>query len=160
MDCCDCYALEVERDYAVTVDAEPDVIVITDGEQGPPGVTGEPGPAGGSAIQRVAGVAISALQVVYEASGAVYPLSYLDDENIEFLLGIALTAADQGNPLNIQRSGVVNDSAWSWTPGPVWLGANGALTQTPPSDGFDVAIGVAVSATRLNLNLQFPIELE
>jgi len=146
------FALVVEPEQA------PAVLVAT-GEQGPAGRPGEPGPAGGSAFQRTAGETLSALRAVYELNGQVRYLDYRDEDNIDLLLGLTLTAAASGEQTNIQRSGPIDDSGWNWTPGPVWLGAAGALTQTPPADGFDVLIGAAVSATRITLNLQQPIEL-
>ena len=133
--------------------------VILAGQRGPAGV-GIPGPAGGSAFQRTAGETLSALRVVYELDGTVHPLDYRDDDHIDLLLGITLTAADTGELLNVQRSGPLDDSSWNWTPGRIWLGADGALTQIYPVDGYDVLIGSAVSATRILLNLQDPIDLE
>lgn len=127
---------------------------------GIPGRQGIPGPAGGSALQRDAGETISALRVLYEQDGKVYALDYRDGAHIDLLLGVSLTAADTDQPLTIQRSGVLDDSGWGWALGRVWLGINGALTQTPPPDGYDVLIGAAVSATRITLNIQDPIELE
>lgn len=158
----DCPALVIEHlvEYAVTVESAPDVLVVTAGEQGPPGIAGIPGPAGGSALQRTAGETVSALRVQYEQDGKVYALDYRDAAHIDLLLGISLTAADTDQPLSVQRSGVIEDSGWSWALGRVWLGAAGALTQTPPADGFDVLIGAAVSATRITLNFQDPITLE
>jgi hypothetical protein len=152
--------IEQLREYAVTVESPAEVTVVTAGDQGPPGVPGEPGPAGGSAFQRTAGEITSALRVLYEQGGQVYALDYRDTAHIDLILGISLTAAAAGQPLNVQRSGVLDDAGWSWTPGRVWLGANGALTQTPPVDGFDVLIGTAVSATRITLDITDPIELE
>ena len=128
-------------------------------EQGPPGV-GIPGPAGGSAVQRLAGETLSALVAVYELAGVVFRLDQADGEHIALLLGITLTAADAGAKLNIQRTGVIDDAAWAWNIGRVWLGTDGALTQVPPTQGFNLLIGAAVSPTRLILNLQDPIDLE
>lgn len=150
---------EVEREYCVVLE-QPVVELLTLGEQGPPGPAGEPGPEGGTSLQRIAGEVLSALRVVYELDDEVRILDYRDAAHIDLLLGITLTAADPGVAVNVQRTGVIEDSAWSWTPGPVWLGVNGALTQTPPSDGFDVLLGAAPSATRINLDLQPPIHLE
>lgn len=127
---------------------------------GPRGTQGEPGPAGGSALQRQAGEALSALLAVYELGGEVFRLDYRDVDHIDLLLGITLTAAPLGQAVNVQRSGALDDAGWSWAPGRVWLGANGSLTQTPAVDGYDVLIGSAVSANRIILNLQDPIELE
>lgn len=135
-------------------------VAILRGVPGQRGLQGIPGPAGGAAIQRIAGAVLSALRLVYELDGAVYPLDWADADHMDLLLGITLTAADAGSTVNVQRSGVVDDAGWNWTPGRVYLGADGALTQTPPAGGFDVLIGVAVSATCLLLNIQDPIELE
>lgn len=134
-------------------------VVVAGGRQGVAGRPGVPGPAGGSAFQRQAGESISALRVVYELDAQVFYLDYRDEAHIYLMLGLTLTSANGGDLINVQRSGSIDDASWSWTPGPVWLGATGALTQNPPADGFDVLIGAAVSATRITLNLQQPIEL-
>lgn len=150
---------EIEREYLVSLQL-PEVHSTTVGGQGPPGRPGEPGPAGGAAVQRQAGETLSALRAVYELDGQVFALDHHDTEHIDLLLGVTLTAADQGQPINVQRLGAIDDDGWNWQPGRVWLGAAGALTQTPPTDGYDVLIGAAVASGRLLLNLQDPIELE
>lgn len=127
---------------------------------GPPGKAGEPGPAGGSSLQRQAGETLSALLIVYEQDGEVFRLDYRDGAHIDQVLGITLSAAVSGSELNIQRSGALDDSGWNWALGRVWLGANGSLTQNPAVDGYDVLIGSAVSANRIILNIQDPIRLE
>lgn len=138
-----------------------DRLVILDvAKQGPPGPPGIPGPAGGQALQRTAGGALSALIAVYELDGSVYPLDAADADHIDLLLGLTITAAAAGSPVNVQRSGAIDDAGWSWVPGRVYLGAGGALTQTPPADGFDVLVGVATSPIRLVLHLQDAIALE
>lgn len=134
--------------------------VVAAGLRGPKGPPGEPGQAGGAAFQRLAGETISALRAVYELDGEVYVLDYRDGDHVDLIIGISLTAAPAGQLINVQRSGVMDDANWSWTPGRVWLGAGGALTQMPPADGYDVLIGSAVSATRITLNLSEPIDLE
>ncbi|WP_314407320.1 hypothetical protein [Pseudomonas kuykendallii] len=102
---------------------------------------------------------MSALRLVYELNGVVRYLDALDAEHIDLAAGITLTAAAQGAPINLQLSGPLDDSAWSWTLGPVWLGAEGALTQTPPAEGFLLYVGAAVSPTRIIINIDQPIEL-
>lgn len=130
---------------------------VTAARQGPPGPIG---PAGGSTLQRAAGETLSALVVVYEEDGEVFALDKGDDAHIDQLLGLTATAASIGSPINVQRTGAVDNSGWAWAPGRVYLGAGGALTQTPATDGNDVLIGRAVSATRLLLDIQDPIDLE
>lgn len=36
-DCCTHYSLQVEQDHAVSVDPQADILLVTAGEQGPPG---------------------------------------------------------------------------------------------------------------------------
>lgn len=109
---------------------------------------------------REAGATMSALKVVYELNGVVYPLDKDDAAHIDLLLGVTLTAADMGGTVTVQRTGFIDDSSWSWTPGRVYLGAAGALTQVPATSGSDVLIGSASSATRLILGITDPITLE
>ncbi len=146
------FVLLVERREALTV-------VTAAGGQGPPGRKGEPGPAGGSAVQRIAGEQLSALRVVYEWAGVVRYLDLQDAEHIDQVAGITLTAAEQGELVNLQLSGSLDDDTWSWQPGPVWLAAAGTLTQVPPLDGHLLFIGTAVSPTRIIINIDQPIAL-
>lgn len=135
--------------------------VVAVGVQGAPGPQGIPGPAGGEALQRVAGATLSALVPVWEDEhGRVWPLVSADLDHVFCLLGVTLTAADVGLPVDVQRAGVMNDAGWAWVPGQrVYLGDAGQLTQTPVEVGAHVLIGVAVSATRLNLMMQDPVLL-
>lgn len=150
---------EHEIEYLAVLEHD-QVTATTVGEQGPAGRPGEPGPAAGAAFQRQAGQTLSALRLVYELDGQVFYLDAADAEHIDLLLGVTLTAAAAGAAVNVQRSGAIDDPAWNWQIGRVWLGANGALTQNPPAAGFVVLIGTAVAATRITLNIQDPIELE
>lgn len=145
----------------IVMAAQPKTVVVTVGHQGPPGIQGPIGPSGGQALERIAGQTISALRVVYEDEhGHVYPLDANDEEHIFSILGVTLTAADAWRPVNVQRSGPIDDASWSWVPKQrVFLGAQGALTAEPALEGFHVLIGVALNPKRLLLNIQDPIEL-
>ena len=145
--------------HCLHVNHEAGSSVILAGQRGPPGI-GIPGPAGGSAVQRRYGETLSALKVVYELEGLVFSLDYRDEEHIHLALGVTLTSGEQATLGNVQRSGTIEDSAWTWSPGRVWLGADGSLTQVAPVAGYDLLIGFAPSATRINLTIQDPIELE
>ena len=140
-------------------------VLLTEGVQGPPGPQGMPGPAGGQVLQRSAGMTVSALVVVYEDMfGQVWPADHDAELDVIALLGVTLSAADPSQLVNVQRLGFIDDDSWRWQPGGrVYLGRQGRLVQTPPTGGaggYDVLIGTALSATRLLLNIQDPIELE
>ena len=133
-----------------------DFVPVLRGEPGPPG------PAGDATFLRTSAGALSALRAVWEdAAGVVHLLDYRDAAHIDLLAGITVTAAGAaGQPVTVQRSGVLDAAGLGLAPGRVWLGAEGALTQTPADDGFDVLIGTAVAPGRLILNPQDPINLE
>nr|WP_279088474.1 hypothetical protein [Comamonas thiooxydans] len=144
------------------LETEQEVVLLTECQQGPPGPPGVPGPAGGQVLQRMAGMDTSALLVVYEdLFGAVWPADPDVESDVLALLGVTVSAAVAGQPVNVQRMGSIDDAAWQLQPGKrVFLGRQGRLTQDPPQGGYDVLIGTAITSTRLLLNIQDPIELE
>ena len=153
--------LIIDDESEIIIEVDTDVEVLEAAAQGPQGPAGPPGPAGGTSHVRNSAAALSALLVVWEDElGVVRPLDSTDEDHIDLLCGLTLTATSDAGQVTVQRTGAVDDLAWSWVPGRVHLGADGALTQSPPSTGFDVLVGVAVSPTRLILNFQDPIELE
>ncbi|WP_080747151.1 hypothetical protein [Comamonas thiooxydans] len=139
-----------------------ELVLLTEAQQGPPGPAGIPGPAGGQVLQRKAGMDTSALLVVYEdLFGSVWPADPDAESDVLALLGVTVSAAVAGQPINVQRLGHIDDEAWQLLPGKrVFLGGQGRLTQEPPQAGYDVLIGMAITSTRLLLNIQDPIELE
>ncbi|MDR3159757.1 MAG: hypothetical protein LBU11_12320 [Zoogloeaceae bacterium] len=136
-----------------------EVEVVEYGQRGLPGPPGAD--AAESRVSRVAGETLSALKVVWEdADEKVYLLDNQDAAHVALFAGIAVTSATAGNPATLQRLGVLDASGLNLTPGAVWLGAGGNLTQTPPASGFDLYIGVALSGSRLVLSPSEPVELE
>lgn len=111
-------------------------------------------------VERLAGSDLPALICVYENNGVVYRIDYRDTVNIDQIVGITISGASFSNKIKVKSSGYIEDDFWQFTPGRVWLGVNGQLTQTAPEDGFDVLIGTAVSPKKLFLNIQDPIEME
>lgn len=153
--------LEASQDNTL-LETEQELVLLTECQQGPPGPPGIPGPAGGQVLQRLAGMDTSALLVVYEdLFGAVWPADPDAESDVLALLGVTVSAAVAGQPINLQRMGFIDDAAWQLQPGKrVFLGGQGRLTQEPPQAGYDVLIGMAITSTRLLLNIQDPIELE
>jgi hypothetical protein len=125
------------------------------------GAQGRPGTDTGGGIQtivRTAGSTISALRVVYESQAKVFAV---DPQTLSVFqaLGLAITSATTGTDISIQTQGFIDDQSWSWTEGIVWCSPTGALTQTPPTSGWDFIIGFATSATRLYIDLNEPVLL-
>ncbi|WP_081007713.1 hypothetical protein [Comamonas testosteroni] len=153
--------LEAGQDNTL-LETEQELVLLTECLQGPPGPPGIPGPTGGQVLQRSAGMDTSALLVVYEdLFGSVWPADPDAESDVLALLGVTVSAAVAGQPINVQRMGHIDDAAWQLQPGKrVFLGGQGRLTQEPPQAGYDVLIGMAITSTRLLLNIQDPIELE
>lgn len=153
-------AVSVKEEYPV-ISGEKETTVVIAGQSGPPGPRGNQGIAG-TQFERNTSGSMSALRVVWEGSdGIVHALDKDDGDHVGLIAGLTITATGTAGSVVVQRAGPVDDDAWSWvTSGLIWLGDSGIPTQTPPTTGYDVQIGYAVSPTRIYLDIQPPINLE
>jgi hypothetical protein len=133
-----------------------DVIeVVAQGPAGPAGTDGAQGNPGASeyyiAAQNVGGHAV----VTLDANGEVI-LADASTPGHQFAIGLTKNAAITGDTVVTQVTGRVEHLGWTFAPdAPVFLGLNGALTQTVPGGAiFCKPLGVAISATRVNLSFQ------
>lgn len=82
-------------------------------------------------------------------------LDYASNDNIAHVqapLWVTTGAAAAGAQAIALMLGTIVEPTWAWTPGPVYLGANGVLTQTPPTAPgavFLASVGTATAATSL-----------
>lgn len=90
-------------------------------------------------------------------------VSYADTEDVLHLgkvLGITTSSAEDGEEVEIIRSGIIEFNGWSWdVETPVFLSTNGLLSQTPSVVGFSQIVGFAESPTKLFVNLREPLLL-
>lgn len=109
----------------------------------------------------VAGHAISALRAVcVDTDGRVIYANVMD-LTTRNVIGVTETAAAEDALVRIRHQHHLTDAGWSWAPGqPVYVGAVGALTQTPPSATYIVHVGIAISETTLFIDIQPPIILQ
>jgi hypothetical protein len=133
---------------------EPQVTVVVS-QQGPPGPPGPPGPAGGGGAHQMTMTAATALGghrvVIADNTGkARYP-DRTNTAHADAVVGLTITSALAGESVTVQTAGDVVEGSWSWTPGPVWIGDNGLLTQTPPTAGWLQLFGVATAPNRVVL---------
>lgn len=72
------------------------------------------------------------------------------------VFGVTIGAASIGTVATVRTFGEIAESGWNWTMGePVFLGANGNVTQTPPSaPSLCVVIGRPKNATTLFVDIQ------
>lgn len=150
----------VEDDVTQIIETAGSIVIIEmPGGQGPQGMQGIPGPAGGSTFQRPAGQDLSGHRAVYSSAGTVLYASASNPLHVAAYLGITNGAAMNGATVDIVRTGGMSDPSFSFVPGPIYLGELGVLTQTEPLTGMVFPVGFAESATVIFLNPQAPIVL-
>lgn len=124
------------------------------------GLPGPAGPAGGETFQANAVRALSGHRaLILNEDGADYPAgdAPLDAEAI---VGVSVTAAAQHAPITIRRIGVIEESSWTWSEGPVFASDLGVLTQSPsPSAAWLRQVGTAIAPTRMVVDLRPVIRL-
>ena len=103
----------------------------------------------GSVGYITSGTAITALTVNrVHTDWRAYPHNSSDATLSDYTLGIALNATTgAGETVKFVASGILINSAWTWTRGEVYYTSTGVLTQTVPTTGFVQSIGFAFSAT-------------
>ena len=135
--------------------------VVVRGVPGPRGLRGEPGPAGGARLVTVGAAPLSGHSAVAQDAGGL--LVYADCTRPipqGAALGLLSAAYAADDEAVVQTDYDLEHSGWSWAPGPVFLGAGGALTQSPTAGAvFLQVIGWAVSAARIRVDIQPPVLL-
>lgn len=73
--------------------------------------------------------------------------------------GITTGATPMGQIAIIQAAGEMQDNAFNWQPGPIWLGAGGILTQTLPTTGALVRVGTSLGPNVILIGLRHLADL-
>jgi P pilus assembly chaperone PapD len=123
---------------------------------GPQGAKGDPGDAADTPTFE-AGGSISAKRVIRVENDLAYYADGSDAAQAGKALGISVGAASLGDTVTVRMTGMIDEPTWTLTEGPVYVGANGALTQSVSGLAFVQQIGVAVSPTQININPQLAI---
>lgn len=139
----------------------PVTAVVTAAEQGPRGIQGIPGPAGGATIVTVGATTLSGhTAVAMDAGGLLIYADCTNPTHIGAVQGVIANAYGAGDPAVVQTSFDLSHAGWSFTPGPVFAGAGGAIVQTlPPGAVFAQVVGYALAPTRIRVDVQPPIVL-
>ena len=128
------------------------VILAGLGLQGPPGIAGTTG----AALQLIAGMALGGNRVV---TGAAQYADSSDLATAGRAIGITQGAASLGAPVNIVASGELDGFFGLIVDQPAFVAANGTVSQSLPGSGYLQSLGVAVSASRLLINISPPLIL-
>jgi hypothetical protein len=114
----------------------------------------------GPMIEATAGAALSGHKAIAIIDGEAIHADKDTAAHRGMVRGITVGAAVDGATAFVQTYGPMIEPSWTWTPNAaIYVGANGALTQTAPSSGFLQQIAVADSATRIFIDPQPAIAL-
>lgn len=113
----------------------------------------------GPAIECVAGAALSGHKAIAVVAGEAIHADQGDPAHRGLVRGISIGATAAAATATVQVFGPMFEPSWNWTPGPIYVGANGALTQTRPTSGWLQQIAIADSPTLIFIAPQPPIAL-
>lgn len=122
------------------------------------------GGADGELGSAPAGETLSGQRALVLAGGSLYHADASDQAHAGLVVGVSMGAALAGDEATYRRAGRMIEPSWSWSVGiPVFLGADGRLTQVPPepgqATGFLQIIGWPDSPTSLLVDISQPVEL-
>lgn len=107
----------------------------------------------------VASTSISALRCITTDSSGLAKYATPDTLANAVVIGVSTTSGNAGDTITIKTSGQITDASWSWTKGAIYLGANGALTQTAPTGGSIVVhVAKAITATKIIIDIDTIIQ--
>lgn len=111
------------------------------------------------AMTAIAGEAIGGHRaVVIDASGLAWYADRATADNMLRIAGITQGAVILGDSAVITVKGKLVEPTWAWTPYlPIFLEHSGLLTQTPPTDGFQIVLGTALNPTTIFVNPSAPL---
>ena len=97
----------------------------------------------------VAGEALSGQKVVRCVDGELFYASADDATHLGKVVGITTMAAILGDPVDIRTVGYMTDPSFNFVDGPIYLGLNGALTQSYDVGAFMQQVATQLSATEI-----------
>ena len=66
-----------------------------------------------------------------------------------------MAGVSAGSLVDIRYKGPMSYAGWNWEPGaPIYASTNGAITQTPPTNGYLVVVGHAISSDTILVDLE------
>lgn len=145
-----------QPDDSVLVDEVEVVSIVAVAEQGPRGIQGIQGPAGGTTTVTVGATPLSGHSAVaVDAAGLLIQADCTNPAHRGAVLGLLANAYSPGDQAVVQTAFTLEHSGWTWSPGPVFVGTAGQLTQTLPVGAvFSQVVAHALSPTLVLVDVQ------
>lgn len=108
------------------------------------------------------GDTVSAFRMVrLESDGMLYQTGNINISEMSKIIGMALNSGTAGGAIQYLSFGEYENAVFTFTPGtPLFLGANGELTNTYNDIGEFMDLGRSITDTKLVLNINNAIEVE
>lgn len=153
--------LAEQADDSVLVSESEVIEVVAVAEQGPRGIQGIQGPAGGTTTVTVGATPLSGHSAVaVDAAGLLIQADRTNPAHRGAVLGLLANAYSPGDQAVVQTAFTLEHSGWTWSPGPVFVGTAGQLTQTLPVGAvFSQVVAHALSPTLVLVDVQPPITI-
>lgn len=114
----------------------------------------------GILTSKTAGEIISAGKVVSVSNNTLIKADNTVLSTVNSVIGITTISANQGDVITAFQVGKIINLSWSWTPDlPLFVSTNGDMTQTVPTTGYSMIVGIAISATEINFEIKTPVVL-
>ena len=151
--------LIIDDESEIIIEVDTDVEVLEAAAQGPRGPQGIPGPGGGETTITVGAQALSGHSAVaVDAAGLLIKADCTVLAQRGAVVGLLADAYAPGDQAVVQPGFTLEHAGWTWTPGPVFVGAAGQLTQSlPPGAVFSQVVAHALAPTVLLVDIQPPI---
>ena len=130
--------------------------VLSSVTQGPPGIRGPAGAAGGTSIELTAAIDLGGNRVV--TGNSVYA-DNTDLATIGKVIGLTIGAVTSGLPVSIVANGELDGFSGLEINAPIYLSVNGTTTQALPATGYLQKLGIAISATKILIRINEPLAL-
>lgn len=102
---------------------------------------------------------VSAIKAIYKTINGVAhgdPSTYAEAT----IIGVSITGNTNGNVIKYKIAGKLEDSSFSFPVNdPIYLGSDGAITNTPPTIGHSTRLGSSLGVGAIQIEIEEPIIL-
>lgn len=136
-------------DQAINVEAEENVVTVLP-------IASIGGGTASDVIVRPAAATIHGQRAVMIVDGAFLHPDIGQPGHAARVIGVALQSGSAGSEIAVRTRGTISDPSWAWSPGEVWCGPGGVLTQALAPSGWVLVVGRAVDATTIDVDIDTP----
>lgn len=104
-------------------------------------------------VKIVAGENLAPYRIVYTDNNKVFLADKDNMTDRTKIIGITLNSENINNLIRVKIDGQITNPSWNLSPGNVYVGNSGSITQTKPTTGFVVQVGIVINPTSFLLDI-------